>query len=386
MRTRHTAAAAIGAAALAATLAATTGTANAAPPTLSMSAPHVAVTLPSGCVANSVNLVAAADGSEHGYIQATCSKKAKLFYVARSSGLKWSLRSTKIDMPIVYSTTTDNTGTYFVGKRSNHDLVLVRRNGNGSLSKVHVLDKVDPIGFAHVERASVVASNGNYWAVWDVNSYSTDFASHDVYQARSIKPAIKASPVSDNLWYAPTLVKAGSNFTLVACELSSEQTQDDPVSSTVVAVRSAGKWKRSQQFTADDCAKTASTGSAGAAEFLNGHTYFSRSGTGGVYDNHAGPFRRTALSGSHTPRSVMNAGNGWVNYVATSAAGRELVWQSHDDGTFDATATWTMPTSPIAVYRDQVIGAPGNITRVFIQKSSTGKPGSRLLEQVATFL
>ena len=164
-------------------------TAHAATPAITFGSTQVALTLPSGCHANRFQVSNSPDGSYHGYLQATCNGQGRFFYISRSAGGTWALRTTTVDIQIPLATTTDSTGTYFVGVRSNHDLVLVRRNGNGSLSKVHVLQKYQGSADS-VDEASVIASNGNYWATWSSSYYDIDVHNPTVRQARTMAPAI----------------------------------------------------------------------------------------------------------------------------------------------------------------------------------------------------
>src|SRR4051794_35024079 len=91
-----------------------TAGAQAATPTISLGSAHIAVTLPPGCRANHFQVTNSADGSYHGYVQATCDDRGRFFYISRSPAGAWALRTTNIDIQIPLATTTDNTGTYFV--------------------------------------------------------------------------------------------------------------------------------------------------------------------------------------------------------------------------------------------------------------------------------
>ena len=357
--------------------------AQAATPAVSMGAATTAVTLPAGCTANSVKVVNSPDGSYHGYIQATCDKRAKLFYVSRSSAGTWALRSTAIDMPIPYAIAVDNTGTYFVGKRSNHDLVLVRRNGNGSLSTVHVLEKWDGLDFIRIERATVIAANGNYWAAWDDNDYSLDFQDHSVKQASTMSPPISPSDSGLTRAYAPTLVSRGSGSPrLIVCEMSTDWNPDGPVPSTVVATETSGKWRESGQFSDDSCADVPDTNSPGVAAYLNGHLYFSRDFSNGIYDDRSGTVQRTALTGSTRPEAVLGITGTRVAFVAADKAGREQEWLQNSDGTFSAAPTGVLSAAPVPVHQDQIINRSGKLIRLFIQDDGHNHGGRRLLEQI----
>lgn len=363
-----------------------TANAQAATPVISMGPAQAVITLPHGCTANDFRVTNWTDGSYHGYIQATCSNKPKLFYIQRYADGRWALRNTNIDMPIVYATTVDSTGTYFVGKRSNHDLVLVRRNNDGSLSGVHVLWSYandSEAGFVNVEHASVVASSGNYWAIWDENDYSDDFQDHSLAQARTMAPAIKPSATGGDLWYAPILVqRPGESAQLVSCQLSTGVNQENPVPSTIVATQQGTGWSSGQQFDQDGCVLPGGTQPSGVGAYLDGHTYFSTISSNGIYDDRGGAFRLTPLSGTTEPESVLAITGSRVDYVARTTNGTELVWTQNSDGTFNSGPSGALAPAPVPMHQDQIINRSGKLIRLFVQKDSAGHPGTRLLQQV----
>jgi len=374
---------AIAAAATAGTAAWTTG-AQAATPTINLGSAHAAVTLPSGCHANSFTVTGSADGSYHGYLQATCNKKGRFYYVSRSPAGKWALRTTKIDIQIPLATTTDNTGTYYVGVRSNHDLILVRRNGNGSLSKVHVLAKPahgeGPSGF---DAASVTASNGNYWATWaSWNCGPCEWIEYGVEQARTMVPSIAPRFVGGDQWYSPLIVaRPGKAAQLVACEMDTDH-MPDAVSSAIVATPNGKDWKLSQQFTSDDCDRFGGTPTNAVASYLGGHTYFAHDGSPGIYDDRSGTFKPTALTGITGPKAILGITHTRVAFIGTTKSG-EAEWLQNSDGTFNAAPTGSLSAAPVPVRTDQLINRSGKLIRLFIQEDTTRHiGGARLLEQV----
>lgn len=358
-----------------------TSGAQAATPTISLGSAHTAVTLPSGCRANDFQVTNSPDGSYHGYLQATCDKEGKFFYISRSPSGTWALRTTNIDIQIPLATTTDNTGTYFVGVRSNHDLILVRRNGNGSLSKVHVLQKYSGYDLSGFNAASVIASNGNYWATWDY--YSTgphDYIDYNLEQARTMAPAESTRTVGQPQWFGPELVaRSGKAPQLVGCEMSTDYLPDATYS-VITANATTDDWALSQQFTNDSCGEGGSGNTA--AGYFGGHTYFAMPESGGIYDDRSGTFKLTPLTGMTGSRAVLNLTSTRVAFIGNTSSG-ETEWLQNSDGTFSATPTGVLSAAPVPVLTDQIINRSGKVIRLFVQHDTVHHlAGTRLLEQI----
>jgi hypothetical protein len=372
--------AAIAAAVTTGSVAWTSGAQAATTPTISLGSAHTAVSLPTGCRANSFQVTNSPDGSYHGYLQATCDKKGRFFYISRSPSGTWALRSTNIDIQIPLATTTDNTGTYFVGVRSNHDLILVRRNGNGSLSNVHVLDKYrgEQTGF---DAASVIASNGNFWATW--SSWETgphDYMDYMVGQARTMAPSESSRTVGKPQWFGPTLVaRPGKATQLLGCEASTDYLPDATYS-VITANATADDWTLSQQFTNDSCGEGGSGNTA--AGYFGGHTYFAMPESGGIYDDRSGAFKLTPLTGMTGSRAVVNLTSGRAAFIGYTKSG-ETEWLQNTDGTFSAAPTGILSAAPVPVLTDQIINRSGKVIRLFVQHDTVHHlAGTRLLEQI----
>lgn len=361
-----------------------TADAQAATPTISLGAAHVAVKLPSGCRANRFQVTNSPDGSYHGYLQATCDKKGKFFYISRSAAGKWALRTTNIDIQIPLATTTDNTGTYFVGVRSNHDLILVRRNGNGSLSHVQVLDRPHPSeGQAGFDRASVIASNGNYWVTWAAWSNGPSaYLDYNLRQARTMAPTESTHTVGQPQWYSPTLVaRQDKSPQLVGCMLSSDSLQD-ATPSAITATATTNDWKLSQEFDSDYCDPYVEGSGSPAAGYFAGHTYFSHGQSTGIYDDRSGSFKFTALTGFTGSKAVLGLTRSRVAVIGSTKSG-ETEWLQNSDGTFSAAPTGVLSAAPVPVLTDQVINRSGKLIRLFVQHDTVHHlAGTRLLEQI----
>lgn len=158
--------------------------------------------------------------------------------------------------------------------------------------------------------------------------------------------------------------------------------EDGPVSSVVVAAETSGKWSASQRFSDDSCADVPDTNSPGVAAYLNGHLYFSRDFSNGIYDDRAGSVRRTALTGSTTPKAVLATTGGRVAFIAADETGREQEWLQNSDGTFSAGPAAVLSAAPVAVHQDQIINRSGKLIRIFIQDDGHHHGGRRLLEQI----
>jgi hypothetical protein len=351
---------------------------TAAPPTISLGAAKTAATLPAGCTANDVKVVNSPDGSYHGYLQATCAKVARLFYISRDPTGVWALRTTTIDMPYVLAVGVDNTGTYFVGRRSNDDLVLVRRNGNGSLSGVHVLEKNDPIGYLHFERASVVAGNGQYWVAWDENGYSIGFQDHLSYQSRTQAPAVGRQEINGTLAAPTLLVRPGKPTQLVGCYFDNT-TGIDLKDSTAVSTTTSGTWGPFTETDQNDCFGGMDADLLKAA-YLNGHTYFSEPNNR-IVDDVSGTFTATTLSVSPAPEAFLGLTRTRVAYVAADGNAAEFVWLQNSAGAFPGNATGQLSKAPVPMHTDQIINRSGKLIRIFIQDDGKGHGGRRLLEQ-----
>lgn len=341
------------------------GTAQAATPAISMGAAQVVVTLPHGCTANDFKVANWTDGSYHGYIQATCSGKPDLFYVQRNAAGQWALRTTTIDMPKVYAVTVDNTGTYFVGKRANGNLVLVRRNNDGSLSKVHELDS----GHTTIADVSVAAVNGNYWAVWDHIGASTHEGTDvAVLQATTIAPAIAPTHVGYNE-FSPSLVLRGSQSPeLFVCYLGATP---PPESNIGIETETNHQWTSSNQLTSGCDSSVEFTGLTGS--YFNGHSYLIDDAAGTFYSDVSGNLSETGIDADTALR---------LTSTRVDAVDGDDVYAQNADGTFPATPTGTMTAAPVPVYQHQVINRSGKLIRLFVQKDSAGHPGTRLLQQI----
>jgi hypothetical protein len=306
------------------------GTAQAAGAPISMGAAQAVVTLPHGCTANDFRVANWTDGSYHGYIQATCSGKPDLFYVQRNAAGQWALRTTTIDMPHVYAVTVDNTGTYFVGKRANGNLVLVRRNNDGSLSGVHELDS----GHTPIADVSLAAVNGNYWAVWDhigaTTHEGTDVA---VLQATTIAPAIAPTHVGYNE-FSPSLVLRGSQSPqLFVCELGATP---PPESDIWVTTEKNHVWSATGTRIDSGCdSEVIDTGLAGS--YLNGHTYVIDDATGTLYTDVSGTMTKTGIDADTVLR---------LTSTRVDAVNDDDVYTQNADGSFSATPTGTMTPHP----------------------------------------
>lgn len=359
--------------------------ARASTPTIVLGPAHVAITLPSGCHANRFQVANSSDGSYHGYLQASCDGKGRFFYISRSPAGTWALRTTTIDIQIPLATTTDNTGTYFVGIRSNHDLVLVRRNGDGSLSQVHVLQKYQGPAYS-VDSASVIASNGNYWATWSTSFYDVDTRDTTASQARTMAPAIAPRAIGTDLWYDPMLVaRPGSTTQLIANTESADFWPPDEVTyGAVVAAPNGNDWTVAQRFP-----NTASSDLGSAiATYHAGHTYYGYGRSPSVYDDRSGSFQATQLSGNAGTEAVLGMTSTRVAYVGSTAfsndyAVHEAEWLQNPDGTFTAAPTGILSPAPVPVRFDQVMNRSGKLIRLFDQEDTTRHiGGTRLLEQI----
>lgn len=351
----------------------TAGTAGAATPTLQLSAPKVAVALPSGCTANDFSVVNSPDGSYHGYIQATCSSRPKLFYVSRSPQGTWAIRSTTIDMPLVFGIAVDNTGTYFVGKRSNHNLVLVRRNGNGSLSNVHVLDTSTSVRHP-VRGVSVVAENGNYWVVWDHT------AGTPLEQARTIAPALAPTQIAGtDSMYAPALVKSTASTKLYACRLTGDAPDTKDASVASLTATSNGFTDDKTDF--PGCAAGTPEGRPDGlvARQFGGHTYLVDQAQAALDSDLSGPLAPTALHDNVVAALFISGGR--VTAITDDGTQTQTHVQN-SDGSFSTTPTSTVSPAPVPVHQESYINRSGKLIRLLVQADSQGGPGTRLLEQV----
>jgi hypothetical protein len=340
------------------------GTAQAATP-ISMGAAQAVVTLPSGCTANDFKVVNWTDGSYHGYIQATCSGKADLFYLQRNATGQWALRTTTIDMPKVYATAVDSTGTYFVGKRTNGNLVLVRRNNDGSLSGVHELDS----GHTPIADVSLAAENGNYWAVWDhigaTTHEGTDVA---VLQATTIAPTVAPTHVGYNE-FSPSLVLRGSQSPeLFTCYLGDTP---PPESNVGVQTETNHKWANGKIIGSGCDDEVITTGLNGS--YFNGHTYLIDDNFGTLYSDVSGTMAKTGIDAD----TVLG-----LTGTRVDAVNGDDVYTQNTDGSFPSSPTGTLTAAPVPVHQHQVINRSGKLIRLFVQKDSAGHPGTRLLQQI----
>jgi hypothetical protein len=350
-----------------------TGTAGAATATIHLSAPKVAVSLPSGCKANDFSVVNAPDGSYHGYIQATCSSHPKLFYISRSAQGTWAIRGTTIDMPLVFGIAVDNAGTYFVGKRGNHNLVLVRRNGNGSLSKVHVLDTSTSVRHP-VRGVSVVAEGGNYWVVWDHT------AGTPLEQARTIAPAFAPTQIAGtDSMYAPALVRSAAATTLYACRLSGDLPNE--IDSTIASLTAGSKGFTDDKSDFRGCAAGAARGGGKGlvARQFSGHTYVVDQAQTALDSDRSGHLAPTALQ-ENVVAALLIAG-GRVTAI-TDDGTQTLAYVQNSDGSFSTTPSSTVSAAPVPVHQESYINRSGKLIRLLVQADRQGGSGTRLLEQV----
>lgn len=342
------------------------GTAQAAAPTIAMGAAQAAVTLPHGCTANDFRVANWTDGSYHGYIQATCSGKADLFYVQRNATGQWALRNTTIDMPHVDAMTVDNTGTYFVGKRANGNLVLVRRNNDGSLSGVHELDS----GHTPVADVSLAAANGNYWAVWDHHSEQGAFTDFALLQATTMSPAVAPTHI-DYSKYSPALVMRGSQSPLLyVCRLDGD-VPDEYQSYVGTMTETNHTWSGGDQTDLQACGDPVPYGLQGA--YFNGHDYVIDNSDNGLYSDVSGALTNTGVNADTVLR---------LTSTRVDAVNGDEIYTQTADGSFAHNPTGTMSAAPVPVYQHQVINRSGKLIRLFVQKDSAGHPGTRLLQQV----
>jgi hypothetical protein len=214
---------------------------------------------------------------------------------------------------------------------------------------VHALEKHDPVDFAYIERATVIAANGNYRAAWD-NDYSLGFQDHAVKQASTMSPAISPSDSDLDLAFAPTAVARGGGAPeMLACAMSSSSNIDngDPVT----------------------------------AAHLNDHVHFSRHASDGIYDDRTGKFQRTALTGSTPPKAVRAITGTRAAFVANKN-GPEQEWLRDSAGAFSAMPTDVLSAAPVPVHSDQIIDRSGKLIRIFIHDDGKVHGGRRLLEQI----
>jgi hypothetical protein len=137
--------------------------ANAAIPMITFGNPKPVVTLGQDCQVATVNLTASTDGTYRGYVYASCfNPEEQIYYVQRSPSGKWTSTKTPFDGLLPQATTSDSTGTYFVGTRSDGRLYLSKRNSNGTYAKSRMLSHK----FHHPQNASIIASSGKYWVTW----------------------------------------------------------------------------------------------------------------------------------------------------------------------------------------------------------------------------
>ena len=342
--------------------------AYAAPPPISMGSAQAVVTLPHGCTANDFRVANWTDGSYHGYIQATCSAKPKLFYVQRDPAGQWALRSTTIDMPWVKAVTVDSTGTYFVGERANGNLVLVRRNNNGSLSQVHYLDS----GHTAIDDVSLAAQDGRYWVVWDhvvVSHEGTDAA---ILQATTMAPAVAPTHIAYER-FSPSLVLRGSNSPeLFVCYLPADQSPPPEDSYIATMTEKDHTWSGGDQKNLPGCNPSAEfTGLNGS--YFNGHSYLIDVNWNKLYSDVSG-----ALADTGTPADTVLR----MTSTHVAAVNGDDVYVQNADGSFPSSPTGTMTAAPVPVHQHQIINRSGKLIRLFVQKDSAGHPGTRLLQQV----
>jgi hypothetical protein len=289
---------------------------------------------------------------------------------------KWAIRSTTIDMPLVFGVAVDNTGTYFVGKRSNHNLVLVRRNGNGSLSQVHVLD-TSPSVLHPVRGVSVVAESGNYWVVWDHT------AGTPLEQARTIAPALAPTQIAGaDSMYAPALLKSVRSATatkLYACRLTGDV--PDEKDATVASLTAGAKGFTDDKSDFPGCAAGTPEGRPNnlvAREFA-GHTYLVDQAQGALDGDLSGHLAPTAVQENVVAALLVDG----TRVTAITDDGKQtLRYVQNSDGSFPTTPTSAISAAPVPVHREQMINRSGKLIRIFIQDDGKGHGGRRLLEQL----
>ncbi|HEX3813294.1 MAG TPA: hypothetical protein VHX59_10675 [Mycobacteriales bacterium] len=341
--------------------------------TTTLHAPTVAAALPAGCTANDFRVVNSPDGSYHGYIQATCSGKPKLFYISRNPQGTWALRATTIDMPIVLGLAVDNTGTYIVGKRSNHNLVLVRRNGNGSLSGVHVLDTSTSV-LHPVRGVSVTASNGQYWVVWDHTGGTP------LDESRTMAPALAPTAITTTpAMYAPALVAGPGAARLYACRLTGDTPNEKNTNVASLTEGTHGFIDDKDDF--QGCSGGDDQGSLLGlrASYLDGHTYLVDQAQGAVDSDVSGKLAPTAVAQDAVAALLVSGGR--VTAVTDNGRQPEAFVQN-SDGSFPATPTSAISPAPVPVHQSQYVNRSGKLIRLLVQADSKGGPGTRLLEQL----
>lgn len=107
---------------------------------------------------------------------------------------------TPFDGLLPQATTSDSTGTYFVGTRSDGRLYVSKRNSNGTYAKSRMLSH----RFHHPQNASIIASGGKYWVTWtddipyDNGTFETRTMGTPVDQGRIRERYGKASSIARN--------------------------------------------------------------------------------------------------------------------------------------------------------------------------------------------
>lgn len=225
--------------------------ANAALPMITFGNPKPVVTLGQDCQVATVNLTASTDGTYRGYVYASCfNPEEQIYYVQRSPSGKWTSTKTPFDGLLPQATTSDSTGTYFVGTRSDGRLYLSKRNSNGTYAKSRMLSHK----FHHPQNASIIASGGKYWVTWtddipyDNGTFETRTMGAPVDQHKIREGYGNASSIASTL-----LARPGTSTALIGDNArSTAAPAGGPANySTFIQTRDNGQWTRARQLVGD---------------------------------------------------------------------------------------------------------------------------------------
>jgi hypothetical protein len=164
------------------------------------------VTLPAGCTHTpTVKILPTGTRMYQGFLNAKCGSTNKIFYLQRSPKGVWALRTTPYTTANdIGAVAVDSTGTYVVFNNSKHQLLLGKRQSNGTFTTQRALGS----RFDSPNHPSIIAQNGEYWVMWDDDfPHATSPVRRGLWETKTIGVDVTDNPVGKHYHNYGTLIR-----------------------------------------------------------------------------------------------------------------------------------------------------------------------------------
>ena len=376
------------------------GAAHAAdPPTLAFGAAKTAVTLPAGCAqTDDIHLKPTADGSYRGFLSTRCGTTQKVFYLQRNKDGVWALRTTPYTaFDTIEDVTSDSTGTYVVYLSRNKKLLLGKRQINGS----YITRKILSTKTYYPNHASVIASNGQFWVVWnDVLSPLDDRNRDGLWETKTIGAPVTQGPVGRHYYDQGTLVRRANGAVQLVTFV--EIGENDPASGYAgtgrasVSDRHGTGWASARKVLGDDIVTDSQKSYldfggrlyAVADQLCHPDTAYDDTRRLDATSQQASGFSPVELdpaSGvtcAHAPDSGASTRSGTLLKLGSNVwvSDGTLAWKANANGRFSAGPARQLAHQPAGTTLDSLLYRSGRIVRVM---SQTSGGTATLVEQVS---